>query len=155
MRSEKWFLLILFLVLSACASNNNSTPTPSGSQNNAAASSSKRNVETIKSASGETCVIDEKRVCEEGTPGVMNDPYSNAGKDIRERVAAGDETGGEEFSGATLRYTLALLQGDREVILVCGVDLRRHTFKFGQLATGGTPTDIDIAKLRAGGYCSQ
>jgi hypothetical protein len=153
MRSEKWFLLILFLVLSACASNNNSTPTPSGSQNNAAASSSKRNVETIKSASGEACVIDEKRVCEEGTPGVMNDPYSIAGKDIRERVAAGDETGGEEFSGATLRYTLALLQGDREVILVCGV--RRHTFKFGQLATGGTPTDIDIAKLRAGGYCSQ
>ena len=153
MRSEKWFLLILFLVLSACASNNNSTPTPSGSQNNAVASSSKRNVETIKSASGEACVIDEKRVCEEGTPGVMNDPYSIAGKDIRERVAAGDETGGEEFSGATLRYTLALLQGDREVILVCGV--RRHTFKFGQLATGGTPTDIDIAKLRAGGYCSQ
>ena len=126
MRSEKGFLLILFLVLSACASNNNSTPTPSGSQNNAVASSSKRNVETIKSASGETCVIDEKRVCEEGTPGVMNDPYSIAGKDIRERVAAGDETGGEEFSGATLRYTLALLQGDREVILVCERSTSTH-----------------------------
>jgi hypothetical protein len=153
MRPEKGLLLILSLALCACASNN-STSTQSGSQNNAVASSSKRNVETIKSASGEACAIDEKRVCEEGTPGVMNDPYYTAGKEIRERVAAGDETGGEGF-GATLRYTLSLLQGDRPVILVCGVDLHRHTFKFGQLATSGTPTDINIAKLRAGGYCSQ
>lgn len=151
MRVEKGVLLILFVAFTACASNNNSTTTSSGSQNNAVASS-KRNLETIQSASGDTCVIDEKKVCEEGTPGVDDsDPYYTAGKEMREKVAGGDETGGT--TTATLRYTLSLLQGDRPVILICGVEKGRQSFKFGQLATSGIPTNIDIEKIRAHGYC--
>jgi hypothetical protein len=72
---------------------------------------------------------------------------------MRELIAAGDDTGGT--SSATLRYTLSLLLGDRPVILNCGLEKGRQVFRFGQLATSGTPTDLDIEKLRAAGYCTE
>ena len=53
----------------------------------------------------------------------------------------------------TLHYTLSLLQGERPVILVCGVRVSQHKVTFGQLGKSGTPTDTDIAKLHAAGYC--
>jgi hypothetical protein len=151
MRPEKGLLLILFIALSACASNNNSTPTPSGSPSNALQQASKSHTETLQSASGEKCVIDENRICEEGTPGMTNDPYYAAGNELRERVASGDDSGGE--ASGTLHYTLSLLQGERPVILVCGVKVSQHKVTFGQLGKSGTPTDTDIAKLHAAGYC--
>lgn len=151
MRPEKGYLLILFVAISACASNNNSTPTPPRSPSNTVQQASKSHTETLQSASGEKCVIDENRICEEGTPGMTNDPYYTAGNELRERLASGDETGGQ--SQATLYYTLSLLQGDRPVILVCGVKVSSHKVTLGQLAKSGTPTDTDIAKLHAAGYC--
>jgi len=154
MRSEIGFLVILLVTCSACASNNGPTTTQSGSQNNAVGPTAKGHTETIKSASGQKCVIDENRICEEGTPGVMNDPFYAQGQDMRDRVAAGDETAGGN-AVATVRYALSLLQGDRPVNLFCGMNTRRHTITYGQLAASGTPTDTDIAKLRAAGYCSE
>ena len=156
MRPEKRLLLILFLAFTACASNN-STPAPSGSQSNAAQPSAKNNIKTLQSASGEKCVIDEKRICEEGTPGVTNDPFYAQGQDVRQRVASGDETGGGNGGNytATLRYAESLLQGDRPVNLFCGMNMHTHTVTYGQLVTSGTPTDTDIAKLRAARYCTQ
>jgi hypothetical protein len=147
----KGVLLILFVVFAACASNNNSTSTPPGSRSNAVQQASRSHTETLQSASGEKCVIDENRICEEGTPGMTNDPYYAAGSEIRERVASGDDSGGE--ASGTLHYTLSLLQGDRPVVLVCGVKVSQHKVTFGQLAKSGTPTDTDIAKLHAAGYC--
>jgi hypothetical protein len=148
---KKRFLLFLFMAFTGCASNNNSAQTASESPNNAAQPTSKSRTEKIQSASGENCIIDENRICAEGTPGMTNDPYYSAGKEIRERVASGDNSGGE--SPATLRYTLSLLQGERPVILICGVKMSQHKVTFGQLAKTGTPTDTDIAKLHAAGYC--
>ncbi len=154
MRMRRGLLLILFMAFTACASNNKSTPPPSGSQSNAVQPSPKNNIETIQSASGEKCVIDESRICEEGTPGVTNDPFYAEGQDVRARVASGDETGGGNYT-ATLRYAMSLLQGDRPVNLFCGMNMHKHTVTYGQLATSGTPTDTDIAKLRAARYCTQ
>jgi hypothetical protein len=78
MRLKRGLLLICFVTF-ACASNNSSTPTPSGSPNAATQASSKSQTETIQSASGEKCVIDVKRVCAEGTPAVLNDPFEPFG----------------------------------------------------------------------------
>jgi hypothetical protein len=155
MRLEKGLLLISFIALTACASNNNSTPASAGPQTDAAQLSSKGHTETIQSASGEKCVVDEDRICKEGTPAVSatNDPYYAMGQEIRDRVASGDETAGRPR--ATVSYTLSLLQGERPVILVCGMNPRRHTLAYAQLSGSGTPTDTDIAKVRAAGYCSQ
>jgi hypothetical protein len=155
MRPKKGFLLILFMAFTACASNNNSTSTPSGSQDGAPQASSKNFTETIQSASGEKCAIDEKRICEEGGPGVSNDPFGTANSDdVRDRIAAGDDTGGRSSSISTFRYATSLLQGERPVNVWCGMRMANRTVTYAQLATSGTPTDTDIAKLRAGGFCS-
>lgn len=154
MRLKKGFLLILFLALTSCASNN-STPTPPRSQSNAGQAVSKKDTETIQSASGEKCIIDEKRICEEGAAGVANDPFgADNSEDIRERIASGDDTGGSKTYTSTLRYGVSLLQGERPVNLFCGMNMHQRAFAYGQLSTSGTPTDTDVAKLRAGGYCS-
>jgi hypothetical protein len=154
MRPKKGFLLLSFIAFTACASNNSSS-TPSGSQNGAAPASSKDNTETIQSASGEKCAIDEKRICEEGSPGVTDDPFGAANsQDVRDRVAAGDDTAGRSTAIATMRYATSLLQGERPVNVWCGMRMANRTITYTQLATSGTPTDADIAKLRAAGFCS-
>ena len=154
MRLKKGLLLILFIAFTACASNNNSTPTGSEAvaQNSAAPPSSKNYTKTIQSASGEKCAIDEKRICEEGTQPILNDPYSKG--DFNERYTSGEQNPNGQGRSATTRYTLSLLQGDRPIIIYCARNPIRGTITDGQLATSGTPTDTDIAKLRAAGYCS-
>jgi hypothetical protein len=124
----------LLALFSACASQSASSPSSRGAQ-------------VASAASGDTCELDVKRVCQQ----IRNAPTVDATTGLTM-----DSTEVEQNSARTTNQFVSYQIPNGSVIEVsCEMNAAHHTVVYAHQMSGPALTPTDITYIRNAGYCAQ